>query len=52
MENSTWSRCGFRYIVRYSVRSSTMPSSAAPPKAMGRQAMNGTPWRCISTTVM
>jgi len=36
---------------RYSVRSSTAPTSAVPAKASGRQIKKGTPWLCISATV-
>lgn len=52
MENSTWSRCALWYSGRYSVRSSTAPSNAVPTNAMGRHTRNGTPSRCISSTVM
>ena len=52
MENSTWSRCGFLYMGRYSVRSSTPPTKAEPKNASGKQTKNGTPSFCINSTVM
>ena len=48
IENNTWSKCGFLYIVRYKVRSSSTPTAADTRNASGKQTKKGTPWRCIS----